>query len=130
LGHDLEVDHHDARSRRHRRLSRLRSLSQPPGPEIELGEEVLEEEQGQEQVKEEVSVSGVDQSEKATATLGDQARNLVDEEEAEPERQKSEDTVIAGHETDVCFHQITIWRMLTYTSSTPHQPTSIWTSPV
>jgi hypothetical protein len=110
----------------------LRSLSQPPGPDIELGEEVLEEEQEQEQVKGEAAVSGGvdDESEQVTETLGDQARALSGEKAESVERQKSEDTVIAGHEADVCFHRITIWRMLTYTSSTPHQSTSIWTSPV
>lgn len=96
MGPDLDVDHHDARSRRHRRLSRLRSLSQPPGPEIELGEEVFPEGEGE--VKgEEPALEIVDDSERAAQTLGDQAKDLSDEEGAEPlEREKFEDTVVAG----------------------------------
>jgi len=96
LGHDLEVDHHDARSRRHRRLSRLRSLSQPPGPEIELGEEVFPEGEGE--VKGEESALEIeDDSKRATQTVGDQAKDLTDEEGAEPlEKEKSEDTVVPG----------------------------------
>lgn len=40
---NVDIEHGDARSRRHEhlRLSRLRSLSVPPGPELELGEEVV-----------------------------------------------------------------------------------------
>jgi hypothetical protein len=91
---NVDVEHGDARSRRHEhlRLSRLRSLSQPPGPEIELGEEVLSGEEVKEEkgaVAESVgSGDQVDQDEVDDATLAGGGSVITDntaEDEQVPE---------------------------------------------
>jgi hypothetical protein len=76
---DEDVLHGDARSRRHQRLTRLRSVSHAPEPGIELGEEVESStpKSDQERDREQASialaeeVASVEEDRDATPTPGD-----------------------------------------------------------